>query len=231
MQMYLRGVGLFVDLLDVASVSQGLMLSGYLRLEYLVVSVNSWRLSTALECLSHRKRHKHNQMPKPRVSCAHLHLQRPATYTAAFPRVRQLMTVPNLVAPSATLDLKLHWNEMKLEMFSRWHYSTCQVTITPVHWIWRILRIQIIPNQFFCRIISIKCFQIGAYLATQTPILMHCICDRLLTCICISNPPPPKNMTPDILHNLHFNSSYLNYIYLIMLPHVRIWVLPPPLTI
>lgn len=41
MQMYLRGVGLFVDLLDVASVSQGLMLSRYLRLEYLVVSVNS----------------------------------------------------------------------------------------------------------------------------------------------------------------------------------------------
>lgn len=41
MQMYLQGVGLFVDLLDVASVSQGLMLSGYLRLEYLVVNVNS----------------------------------------------------------------------------------------------------------------------------------------------------------------------------------------------
>lgn len=33
MQMFLRGVGLFVDLLDVASVSQGLMLNRYLRLE------------------------------------------------------------------------------------------------------------------------------------------------------------------------------------------------------
>lgn len=41
MQIYLQGVGLFVDLLDVASVSQGLMLSGYLRLEYLVANVNS----------------------------------------------------------------------------------------------------------------------------------------------------------------------------------------------
>ncbi len=54
MQMYLRSVSLFGDLLDVASVSQGLMLSGYLRLEYLVVNVNSWCLSTVLECLSHR---------------------------------------------------------------------------------------------------------------------------------------------------------------------------------
>lgn len=50
MQMFLRGVRLFVDLLDVASVSQGLMLSGYLRLEYLVVNVNSWCESTVLEC-------------------------------------------------------------------------------------------------------------------------------------------------------------------------------------
>lgn len=41
MQMFLWGVRLFVDLLDVASVSQGLMLSAYLRLEYLVVNVNS----------------------------------------------------------------------------------------------------------------------------------------------------------------------------------------------
>lgn len=41
MQMYLLGVRFFVDLLDVASVSQGLMLKGYLRLEYLVVNVNS----------------------------------------------------------------------------------------------------------------------------------------------------------------------------------------------
>lgn len=40
MQMYPQGVRFFVNLLDVASVSQGLMLSGYLRLEYLVVNVS-----------------------------------------------------------------------------------------------------------------------------------------------------------------------------------------------
>lgn len=49
MQMYLQGVRFFVDLLDVASVSQGPMLSGYLRLEYLVVNINSWPASTVLE--------------------------------------------------------------------------------------------------------------------------------------------------------------------------------------
>lgn len=41
MQMFLRGVGLFVDLLDVASGSQGLMLNRYLRLEEAVMNVNS----------------------------------------------------------------------------------------------------------------------------------------------------------------------------------------------
>lgn len=41
MQMFLRGVRLFVDLLDVASVSQGLMLNRYLRLEEAVMNVNS----------------------------------------------------------------------------------------------------------------------------------------------------------------------------------------------
>lgn len=59
MQMFLRGVRLSVDLLVVASVSQGLMLSGYLRLEYLVVNVNIWCQSTVLECLS--QRHKYSQ--------------------------------------------------------------------------------------------------------------------------------------------------------------------------
>lgn len=41
MQMFLRGVRLFVDLLDVASGSQGLMLNRYLRLEEAVMNVNS----------------------------------------------------------------------------------------------------------------------------------------------------------------------------------------------
>lgn len=41
MQMFLRGVRVFVDLLDVASVSQGLMLNRYLRLEEAVMNVNS----------------------------------------------------------------------------------------------------------------------------------------------------------------------------------------------
>lgn len=52
MQMYPRGVGFFVDLLDVVSVSQGLMLSRYLRVEYLVMNVNSQCLSTVEECMS-----------------------------------------------------------------------------------------------------------------------------------------------------------------------------------
>lgn len=41
MQMFLQGVRLFVDLLDVASGSQGLMLNRYLRLEEAVMNVNS----------------------------------------------------------------------------------------------------------------------------------------------------------------------------------------------
>lgn len=41
MQMYLQGVRFFVDLLDVASVFQGLILGGYLKLEYHAVNVNS----------------------------------------------------------------------------------------------------------------------------------------------------------------------------------------------
>lgn len=41
MQMFLRGVRLFVDLLDVASGSQGLMLNRYLRVEEAVMNVNS----------------------------------------------------------------------------------------------------------------------------------------------------------------------------------------------
>lgn len=41
MQMFLWGVRLFVDLLDVASGSQGLMLNRYLRLEEAVMNVNS----------------------------------------------------------------------------------------------------------------------------------------------------------------------------------------------
>lgn len=69
--MFLWGVRLFVDLLDVASVSQGPMLSAYLRLEYLVVNVNSWCESTVLECLSQRRRHKHSW--RPRLLLPHVH--------------------------------------------------------------------------------------------------------------------------------------------------------------